>query len=105
MKAVIAQALSNPAIHDLQLTRAVLARLSGPMGGTMDAAFLDGSGKMIELKLNLTAPRGTLSSFGNLPAQHVWFENKMMGATAYLRFNLFLDLPRVMTSFQRPRSL
>jgi len=102
---IIAQARSNPAIHELQLTRAVLARLSGPMGGTVDAAFLDGSGKTIELKLNLTAPRGTLSAFGNLPAQHVWFENKMIGpinqSVAYLRFNLFLDLPRVMASFQQ----
>ena len=46
-------------------------------------------------------PRGTLSAFGNLPEQHVWFENQRMGRTAYVRFNLFLDLPRVMASFQQ----
>jgi carboxyl-terminal processing protease len=101
MKAVIAQALSNPAIHDLQLTRAVLARLSGPIGGTLEATFLDASNKTVTLTLGLTAPRGTLSAFGNLPAQHVWFENKRLGTTAYVRFNLFLDLPRVMASFQQ----
>jgi carboxyl-terminal processing protease len=105
LKQIIDQARSNPAIHELQLTRAVLARLSGPIGGTVDAAFSDGSAKKVELKLDLTVPRGVLSSFGNLPAQHVWFENKMIGpispSVAYVRFNLFLDLPRVMTSFQR----
>jgi len=105
LKQIIARARSNPAIHELQLTRAVLARLSGPIGGTMDVAFLDGSDKTIELRLNLTAPRGVLSSFGNLPAQHVWFESKRIGPihqpVAYIRFNLFLDLPRVMASFQQ----
>jgi carboxyl-terminal processing protease len=101
MKPVIDQARSNPAIHELQLTRAVLARLSGPIGGTLEAAFLDGSGKTIDLKLDLTGPRGNLSTFGNLPAEYVWFENRRIGSTAYVRFNLFLDLPRVMVSFQQ----
>ena len=101
LKPIIEQARSNPAIHELQLTRAVAARLSGPIGGTVDAAFLDGSDKTIDLKLPLTAPRGALSAFGNLPAQHVWFESRKLGSTAYLRFNLFLDLPRVMAGFQQ----
>jgi len=101
LKAIIDQARSNPAIHELQLTRAVLARLSGPIGGTMDVTFVDGSGKTVNLKLSLAAPRGTLSAFGNLPAQHVWFESQRMGSTSYLRFNLFLDLPHVMAGFQQ----
>jgi carboxyl-terminal processing protease len=101
LKTIIDQARSNPAIHELQLTRAVLARLSGPIGGTVDAAFLDGSGKAVDLKLDLIPPRGTLSSFGNLPAQHVWFESRRLGSTSYVRFNLFLDLPRVMAGFQQ----
>ena len=101
LKPIIEQARSNPAIHELQLTRAVLARLSGPIGGTLDATFLDASGSSINMSLELTLPRGSLSAFGNLPAQHVWFETHRIGATAYLRFNLFLDLPRVMAGFQQ----
>jgi carboxyl-terminal processing protease len=101
LESVIRQARSNPAIHELQLTRAVLARLSGPIGGTVDAAFLDGSDKTVDLRLDLTPPRGASSAFGNLPAQHVWFESKKIGSTAYVRFNLFLDLPRVMAGFQQ----
>jgi len=98
---VIEQARSNPAVHELQLTRAVAARLSGPIGGTLEAEFLNAAGKTVKLSLDLTAPRGALSAFGNLPAQYVWFETKRMGTTAYVRFNLFLDLPHVMASFQQ----
>jgi len=105
LEPLIAQARSNPAVHELQLTRAVMARLSGPIGGMLEVTFRNGAGQSVALKLNLTTPRGTLSSFGNLPAQHVWFENKSLGPSnapaAYVRFNLFLDLPRVMASFQK----
>ena len=101
LKSIIDQARSNPAIHELQLTRAVAARLTGPIGGTVEAAFLDGAGKTIDLNLSLTQPRGTLSAFGNLPAQRVWFESKKLESTAYIRFNMFLDLPRVMAGFQQ----
>jgi carboxyl-terminal processing protease len=101
LKSIIDQARSNPAIHELQFTRAVAARLTGPIGGTLDAAFLDGSGKTVNLNLPLTQPRGTLSAFGNLPAQRVWFESKKLDSTAYIRFNMFLDLPRVMAGFQQ----
>ncbi|HYV62516.1 MAG TPA: S41 family peptidase [Bryobacteraceae bacterium] len=101
IKPIIDQARSNPAIHELQLTRALQARLSGSIGGTVEAAFLDGPGKLVDLKLNLTVPRGALSAFGNLPAQHVWFESRKIATTAYVRFNLFLDLPRVMAGFQQ----
>jgi len=101
LKAVIEQAHSNPAVHELQLTRAVLARLSGPIGGTLDATFLNSSGSKVKVTLGLTPPRGVVSSFGNLPEQHVWFESKKIGSTAYVRFNLFLDLPHVMASFQQ----
>jgi carboxyl-terminal processing protease len=101
LEPLIRQGRSNPAVHELQLTRAMLARLSGPIGGKLDAVFLDGAGKTVNMSLDLTAPRGTPSGFGNLPAQYVWVENKKLGATAYVRFNLFLDLPHVMASFQQ----
>ncbi len=79
----------------------MLARLSGPIGGTVETTLLDGTGKAVALNIGLTAPRGFVSTFGNLPAQHVWFESKRIGMTSYVRFNLFLDLPRVMASFQQ----
>jgi carboxyl-terminal processing protease len=101
LKAVIDQARSNPAIHELQLTRAVLARLSGPIGGTLEVVFRDAADKPATLALDLTAPRGQASAFGNLPTQHVWFDSKKFDSAGYIRFNMFLDLPRVMASFQQ----
>ncbi len=101
LEPLIRQGRSNPAVHELQLTRAVLARLSGPIGGTLDATFLNSSGSTVNVSLGLTPPRGAPSAFGNLPEQHVWFESKKIGSTAYVRFNLFLDLPHVMASFQQ----
>jgi carboxyl-terminal processing protease len=62
-------------------------------------AFADASGKSQTREIQLQPPRGELSGFGNLPPQHVWFESKKLGETGYIRFNLFLDLVRVMQSF------
>jgi carboxyl-terminal processing protease len=90
---------SDPSIPELVLTRALLARLSGPVGGKTKVTFLDGAGKMTSLELDLVEPRGKLSRFGNLPDTYVWFESKRLGEAEYVRFNMFLDLPRVMESF------
>src|SRR5215471_669395 len=92
---------SDPSISDLSLTRAVLARLSGPVGAKVSVAFLDGSNRRVSLDLELAEPRGAPAEFGNLPVQHVWFETKRIEKTAYIRFNLFLDVTRVMDGFSK----
>lgn len=90
---------SDPAIHELTLERAVLARLSGPIGGKIHVVFLDGSNHNTPLELPLAAPRGRPTRFGNLPPMNVWVETKKLGNTGYIGFNVFLDLQRVMASF------
>ncbi len=90
---------ADASIHQLTLVRAVLARLTGPIGGKLDLVFLDGANQKIPLHLALDSPRGQLSHFGNLPAMNVWFESKKLGNTGYIRFNMFLDMPRMMPSF------
>jgi carboxyl-terminal processing protease len=97
---LIQQALADATVHELTLTRSLLARLSGDTGGRVHAAFLDGAGKTVELDLALAPPRGESAVFGNLPQQHVWFESKRIGSVAYLRFNMFLDLVHVMGEFE-----
>jgi carboxyl-terminal processing protease len=92
---------ADPSISDLSLTRAVLAKLSGPVGEKIGVAFLDGSNRRAVLDLELAEPRGAPAEFGNLPVQHVWFETKKIGKTAYIRFNLFLDVTRVMDGFTK----
>jgi carboxyl-terminal processing protease len=51
--------------------------------------------------LKLAEPRGVWSEFGNLPPTHVFYEDRRIGDTAYIRFNMFLDLPRVMPAFEK----
>src|SRR5215471_5513468 len=81
----------DPAVSELSRTRALNARLSGPLGGTILASFLGQANSTISLQLGLEAPRGIPTAFGNLPLQHVWFESKRLGPVGFVRFNLFLD--------------
>ena len=88
--------LTIPDLSELTRTRALLARLSGPIGGTIEVTFDKGT-----LKLDLAVARGTFSEFGNLPPQRVWYEEKRLGGTAYVRFNVFLDIPRLIPAFEK----
>lgn len=96
---VIAKLKSDPEIHELALERAVKARLTGQVGDTLKFAFLDGSDHDVTRDLALSPERGQAARFGNLPPMHVFFESKKIGNSGYVRFNMFLDLVRVMNSF------
>jgi carboxyl-terminal processing protease len=94
--AAIQKLKSDPEVHELILVRAILSRLSGPIGGKLRVTIRDGSNRDVSMELGLAAPRGEVAKFGNLPPQHVWVETKKIGKTGYVGFNMFLDLPRVM---------
>lgn len=96
---VIAKLKSDPEIHELALERAVKARLTGQVGDTLKFAFLDGADRAVTRDLVLSPERGQAARFGNLPPMHVFFDSKKIGNTGYVRFNMFLDLVRVMNSF------
>jgi carboxyl-terminal processing protease len=74
--------------------------LSGPPESTVKATFLNAEDGSVELEIPLAAPRGEISQFGNLPPQPVYYEEKRFGDVTYVRFNAFLDLERVILSFQ-----
>jgi len=101
VKPLIAQALGNPQIHELQVTRAIAARLSGAPGATIHAAFLNRQDQEVAVDLRLGAPRGQLAVFGNLPPTFVSYEERRIGPAAYFRFNIFLDIPRIIPAFER----
>jgi carboxyl-terminal processing protease len=87
-------------VPELTLTRAILAPLSGEPGGSVPVVMVDGAGARVKLDLGLAAPRGEATAFGNLPDNYVWVETKRhLGDAAYIRFNMFLDLVRVVTAF------
>ncbi len=99
LKPLVAKLKQDPAIHELQLERAVAARLTGPVGAARHIVFADAADARVTRDVKLAPPRGELSGFGNLAPQYVWFESKKLGQTGYIRFNLFLDLVRVMPAF------
>ena len=96
---LVAQLQADPAIHELQLERAVAARLAGPVNAVRPMAFSDESNTRVTREVRLIPPRGEFSGFGNLPPQPVWFESKRLGNTGYIRFNVFLDLVHLMQEF------
>jgi carboxyl-terminal processing protease len=96
---LVAKLQADPAVHELQLERAIAARLSGPIAAVRPMTFADAANARVTRDVKLIPPRGTFAGFGNLPAQPVFFESKMLGNTGYIRFNMFLDLVRVMTEF------
>lgn len=95
----IRELAKDPTISELTLTRALLARISGPEGAKIAVTFLNSAGAQVPLELSLTGPRGLATQFGNLPETHVWFESRKLDGAGYIRFNMFLDLPRVMAGF------
>jgi carboxyl-terminal processing protease len=100
LQAAASALAADPAIPEIIFTRVLQGRIGGAIGGKAQITFLDGAGAEAKRDLELAAPRGTLSSFGNLPETPVWFESRLIGATTgYVRFNYFLDLQRVMESF------
>ena len=96
---VIKALTADPNIHELALERAVKSRLTGMVGGRNQFVFVDGKGAQVALSLELAQERGQSARFGNLPPMQIFFESKKFGNIGYLRFNMFLDLVRVMSKF------
>ncbi len=103
LQAVAKALAADPSIPEIVFTRVLAGRISGPIGSKIPIVFLEGAGSGEELHRDLTldleAPRGVPSSFGNLPETRVWFESKNFAGAGYVRFNYFLDLPHVMEGF------
>ncbi len=95
----VAAAYEKSTTRELILARGVLASLSGAEGEKIKVEFLDGNDGRVPLELKLTAPRGGETKFGYLPMQHVYFEQKKIGNTGYIHFNMFLDPQRISSQF------
>lgn len=93
------QLAADPAISALTLHRVISQRLTGRVGARKTFEIANGSGTARAVEIPVAEPRGNLSSFGNLAPQRVWFEARRLGNTGYIRFNLFLDLVRMMGQY------
>jgi carboxyl-terminal processing protease len=86
---------------DLVLTSSLRQRLSGAANSSVALSFLDQNGEVVDLEVPTVPPRGALVGFGNLPPMAVWYEDRRYGDVTYVRFSAFLDVPRIMPSFER----
>lgn len=91
--------VADDSIPDLSKQRALEQKLTGTRRTRKRYLLENMDGTRLEADVLLSMPPGVASSFGNLPPQYVVFEEKRLGQTGYIRFNLFLDLARVMNQF------
>jgi carboxyl-terminal processing protease len=86
---------------ELVSRRAVLTRLEGEAGKSIEIEFLDGREQHVVKTLRHEKPKGTLAQFGYLYPMHVWFDSARIGEgdIGYVSFNMFLDPARLMNLF------
>lgn len=73
-------------LKDMMLARAVKAKLSEEPA---KAQGLEGH------------PQGEPVKFGNLPTQYFWIESKRLGDVGYIAFDIFLDPPKLFSTFDK----
>lgn len=95
------ESYAKSTLRDLVSRRAVLSRLDGEAGKSVEVEFLDGREQRVTKTLQHEKPKGTLAQFGYLYPTHVWFNSSRVGGgkIGYVNFNLFLDPPRLMNLF------
>lgn len=88
-----------------ELTMGAMAfesRLRGAPGSDARLVFNDGKGRKQRLNVTRKEPAGVAAVFGNLPPMFVEFESRRLeGNIGYIRFNVFLDPPRIMPAFDK----
>jgi carboxyl-terminal processing protease len=88
-------------LRELVSRRSILGRLEGKTGESVRVEFVDGKNQRVVKALTQAVPKGTLTQFGYLTPQHVWFESSKIagGKIGYVSFNIFLDPARLMNLF------
>lgn len=84
--------------RDLRMTSMLQSRLTGIPGSGMTVEFEDGKGQTVIKTILLKQPRGKPAAFGNLPPVPVFVETGERGNTGYIRFNMFLDPVRLIST-------
>lgn len=84
--------------RDLRMTSMLQSRLTGIPGSGMTVEFEDGNGQTVIKTILLKQPRGKPAAFGNLPPVPVFVETSKVGNTGYIRFNMFLDPMRLIST-------
>jgi carboxyl-terminal processing protease len=85
---------------DFYLAYAVRARLSGAIGDTLSATFIDEKDRSTEKKMILEEPKGTRVVFGNFPAVYLTYRaDTLRDGIGYFTFSAFFDPMSLMPAF------
>jgi carboxyl-terminal processing protease len=88
----VAARFQNSTELDVMLVQAILARLHGDVGKTVDVEFRDGQDARQKLTLDRVEPAGLPVHFGNLPPLRLEIDSyRAAPRVGYLRFNFFFD--------------
>jgi len=98
----ITAAYKGSTMLPLMVSRAVAARLYGPVGSKVKLRFDAATAKPRELELARDKPNVPYASFGHLPKMPIRFETRRLGKdVAYVALSVFLDPPRVVKGFAK----
>ena len=81
--AEITKDFSKSTLYDIAASRAIERLLSGPAGSSANVEIEDAAGSLKIAGIPRQAPRGAVSTFGHLPAQHVWIDTRKIGNAGY----------------------
>lgn len=96
----VSREFAGTGYENVALAGVVMARLSGPVGETLNVRFRDGGDRTRVIELTLAQERGRKVQFGYLPPMHVWIDTKRIEDTiGYIAFNMFIDPASVMPAF------
>jgi carboxyl-terminal processing protease len=97
--AKLSEPYRDSTLREIALRRALLGRINGQPGESVDIEFLDGADQRVQKKLALVPPKGAVTRLGFLGPQHVWFDFNKLAGVGYFRFNMFLDPGKLMPAF------
>ncbi|ANM29397.1 hypothetical protein ABI59_07055 [Acidobacteria bacterium Mor1] len=86
-------------MYECAASSAAQATVARAAGDTARAVFRDARGKKRKIEIQSTRPTGTPAKFGYLPTMYTEFDSRELGDAGYIRFNVFMDPPKVMKAY------
>jgi carboxyl-terminal processing protease len=94
---LVAQSVEEPRLVNSIQALTLASLMTGKAGHHVRAEFIDGRGRHVKERIELTRPPGTLTVFGNVPPLYVDIETRRIdGDIGYISLNCFFDPGTVM---------
>jgi len=96
----IAKEFEGKPRKDYYLWSAVRSRITGPIGDTLTAVFIDGENRPAERSMILAEPQGKKVVFGNFPPFYLTYRTDTLAdGVGYFTFSVFFDPVTLMPAF------